>query len=127
MQERQPSVTAIWAAADRAAHQKSEGGSIFLDPFARAILGAKACAAVDNTATDPSKRVLRLFVAARSRFAEDAIAAAVARGVRQVVVLGAGLDTFSPGPLRTRGRVSVGDCFVASTFALRASADSNPP
>ena len=34
-------------------------------------------------------------MAARSRFAEDHLGAAVARGVRQVVVLGAGLDTFS--------------------------------
>jgi methyltransferase (TIGR00027 family) len=38
---------------------------------------------------------MRLFVTARSRFSEDALAASVARGVRQVVVLGAGLDTFS--------------------------------
>ena len=38
---------------------------------------------------------LRLFVAVRHRFAEDVIAEAVARGVRQVVVLGAGLDTFA--------------------------------
>jgi methyltransferase (TIGR00027 family) len=36
-----------------------------------------------------------LFIAARSRFSEDTLAACVARGVRQVVVLGAGLDTFS--------------------------------
>lgn len=34
-------------------------------------------------------------MAARSRFAEDHIAQAVARGVRQLVILGAGLDTFS--------------------------------
>lgn len=38
---------------------------------------------------------MRLFMAARSRFAEDHIASAVTRGVRQVVILGAGLDTFS--------------------------------
>jgi methyltransferase (TIGR00027 family) len=31
----------------------------------------------------------------RSRFAEDGLAAAVARGVRQYVLLGAGLDTFA--------------------------------
>jgi methyltransferase (TIGR00027 family) len=34
-------------------------------------------------------------MAARSRFAEDCLHAAVSRGVRQAVVLGAGLDTFS--------------------------------
>ena len=34
-------------------------------------------------------------MAARSRYAEDELACAVARGVRQYVVLGAGLDTFA--------------------------------
>ena len=38
---------------------------------------------------------MRLFIAARSRFSEDTLAACVARGVRQIVVLGAGLDTFA--------------------------------
>lgn len=44
---------------------------------------------------------MRAFVAVRSRYAEDQLASAVARGVRQYVVLGAGLDTYayrsSPG------------------------------
>jgi len=38
---------------------------------------------------------MRIFVAVRSRFAEDALVAAVERGVRQLVVLGAGLDTYA--------------------------------
>lgn len=38
---------------------------------------------------------MRLWFAARSRFAEDHLRAAVTRGIRQAVVLGAGLDTFS--------------------------------
>jgi len=38
---------------------------------------------------------LRAFVAARSRFAEDELGVAIERGVRQCVVLGAGLDTFA--------------------------------
>jgi methyltransferase (TIGR00027 family) len=37
----------------------------------------------------------RLFTAARSRIAEDALSGAVERGVRQIVILGAGLDTFA--------------------------------
>ncbi len=40
-------------------------------------------------------RSLRAFLVARSRFAEDHLAQAVARGVKQYVVLGAGLDTFA--------------------------------
>jgi methyltransferase (TIGR00027 family) len=94
MEGEQTSVTAIGAAAHRAAHQKSENGSILFDPFARAILGETASLVADSTACDPASRAQRLFIAARSRFAEDAISNAVARGVRQVVVLGAGLDTF---------------------------------
>ncbi len=38
---------------------------------------------------------MRFFVAMRSRFAEDAAAHAIERGVRQILVLGAGLDTFA--------------------------------
>jgi methyltransferase (TIGR00027 family) len=38
---------------------------------------------------------MRIFIAVRTRYAEDAIAAAVEGGLRQVVVLGAGLDTYA--------------------------------
>ena len=104
MQGEQPSVTAIAAAAYRAAHQKSEDGNILFDPFARIILGEEASLVADGAALDPSNRTLRLLIAARSRFAEDAISNAVARGVCQVVVLGAGLDTFSlRNPYATAG------------------------
>jgi methyltransferase (TIGR00027 family) len=104
MQGEQPSVTAIAAAAYRAAHQKFEDGNIFFDPFARMILGEEASLVADGAALDPSSRMPRLLIAARSRFAEDAISNAVARGVCQVVVLGAGLDTFSlRNPYATAG------------------------
>ncbi len=95
MQAGQPSHTARGAAAYRAIHQTLEGGIIFRDPFASKILDDETRARLDETAADPSLRPWRLFIAARSRFSEDTLAACVARGVRQVVVLGAGLDTFS--------------------------------
>ena len=95
MQPGQPSRTARGAAAHRAVHQVLERGSIFSDPLAVRILGAGAEAAVRDAENDPSRRSLRLFVAVRTRFAEDALTAAVARGVRQLVVLGAGLDTYA--------------------------------
>lgn len=38
---------------------------------------------------------MRIFIAARTRFAEDALAAAIEKGARQLVVLGAGLDTYA--------------------------------
>ena len=43
----------------------------------------------------PSASIGRLFTAARSRIAEDALSGAVERGIRQTVILGAGLDTFA--------------------------------
>jgi methyltransferase (TIGR00027 family) len=95
MRAGEPSLTARGAAAYRAIHQTHEGGAIFKDPFAVKILDEETRAALDQIAADPAQRLMRLFIVARSRFSEDALAASVARGVRQVVVLGAGLDTFS--------------------------------
>ena len=95
MQTGQPSRTALGAAFHRAAHQILDGGSIFSDPLAARILGSDAEAAVRSAPDDPSQRRLRRFIAVRTRFAEDALAAAVERGVRQLVVLGAGLDTYA--------------------------------
>jgi methyltransferase (TIGR00027 family) len=95
MEAGQPSRTALAAAAHRAAHQVLERGRILSDPLAVRILGADGEEAIRRAAADPSSRRLRLFIAVRTRIAEDALAAAVARGVRQVVVLGAGLDTYA--------------------------------
>jgi methyltransferase (TIGR00027 family) len=95
VQTGQPSHTARGAAAHRALHQTLDGGAIFRDPFAAILLDDETLARLDEMAADPTQRPMRLFIAARSRFSEDALAACVARGVRQVVVLGAGLDTFS--------------------------------
>ena len=95
MQIGQPSRTALGAAAYRAVHQTLEGGVIFADPFAMQILDDDARAGLPGTAGDPANRPMRLFIAARSRFSEDTMTACVARGVRQIVILGAGLDTFS--------------------------------
>lgn len=95
METGRPSRTALGAAMLRAVHQTLEGGAIFTDPFALQILDDEARAGLAAIAGDTSQRPLRLFIAARSRFSEEAMAACIARGVRQVVILGAGLDTFS--------------------------------
>src|SRR5436190_18916061 len=92
MASKEPSRTALAVAVHRAVHQLVEDGRIFRDPFAIPILGPDANALIAQRST-PQHRHMRLFVAARSRLAQDCLAAAVARGVRQVVVLGAGLDT----------------------------------
>jgi methyltransferase (TIGR00027 family) len=95
MEPGQPSRTALAAANYRAAHQLLEGGRIFTDPLAMPILGVTASELLRGDTEAPATRGMRLFIAARSRFAEDSLAAAVARGVRQYVVPGAGLDTFA--------------------------------
>jgi methyltransferase (TIGR00027 family) len=95
MQSGQPSRTAWAAAAHRAAHQILEQGRIFSDPLAVRILGQDAETVAREADARPSSRAMRLFIAARTRFAEDSLAAAVQQGTRQLVVLGAGLDTYA--------------------------------
>jgi methyltransferase (TIGR00027 family) len=104
MQPGQPSRTALGAAGLRAAHQVLDGAAIFEDPLALRILGADADALLREAEaeSDPYRQRLRWFIAVRSRIADDALAAAITRGVRQLVVLGAGLDTTAYRALPTQ-------------------------
>ncbi len=83
----------------RAAHQVVDRPVVFDDPLALRIAGAdeEPARQLDPRwrAHTPETCRLRAFLAARSRYAEDALHAAVARGARQYAVLGAGLDTFA--------------------------------
>lgn len=96
MAEGRPSATAEGAAMLRAAHQLIDIPWILDDPLALPIIGADNAAWLsENLARYRGRRALRASVALRSRYAEDALAEAVDRGVRQYVILGAGLDTFA--------------------------------
>jgi methyltransferase (TIGR00027 family) len=99
MIEGRRSATAERVAMRRAAHQLYDEPIIFADPLAFRILSDEAAeqvrAGLEPENQVPWARGLRAFVAARSRFAEDELAKAYAAGVRQYVVLGAGLDTFA--------------------------------
>jgi methyltransferase (TIGR00027 family) len=93
-----PSATAELVAIRRAVHQLVDRPLVFEDPCALAIVGPARESEIRN---DPHHagggalgRALRAHLVVRSRVAEDRLAEAVARGVRQYVVLGAGLDTF---------------------------------
>ena len=86
--------TALGAARHRAVHQLLEGGSILHDPLAVRATGDDPDDLVAR-ATERGDHRMRWFVCARSRFAEEVLADAVAAGVDQLVVLGAGLDTFA--------------------------------
>jgi methyltransferase (TIGR00027 family) len=83
----------------RAAHQLYDRPPIFEDSLALKILSDEAAARVRGDAEEENRnpwgRGLRIFLAVRSRFAEDELALAVKQGVGQYVVLGAGLDTFA--------------------------------
>ena len=97
MQEGKFSRTAQRVAIRRAAHQLLDEPKVLDDPLALRIIGSEAAAALRS---DPKEhhafsRAFRAFMAARSRFAEDELARAVADRVTQYVILGAGLDTFA--------------------------------
>jgi methyltransferase (TIGR00027 family) len=95
MKQGEASRTAVGAAGRRAAHQALEGGMVFADPLALPILGADAAEAIARAQERPEERGFRFFIAMRSRFAEDSACRAIGQGVRQILVLGAGLDTFA--------------------------------
>jgi methyltransferase (TIGR00027 family) len=93
MHDAKPSQTAWRVAMRRAAHQLLDEPRVFDDPLAVAIADGESERPAD--AEQPFSRALRAFLAVRSRYAEDQLGAAVERGIRQYVVLGAGLDTFA--------------------------------
>jgi methyltransferase (TIGR00027 family) len=99
MKERQASKTAQRVAMLRAAHQILDNPKIFDDPLALHIIGKENASALQTDPgqyeTTPLSSYLRAFVAGRSRYAEDELALGFRCGVRQYVILGAGLDTFA--------------------------------
>lgn len=94
-----PSRTALGVAIRRAAHQVYDSRPLVLDdPIAVPILGERYRPALEESAASINERSsvsLRAWVVVRNRLAEDNLAQAVHYGVRQYVLLGAGLDTFA--------------------------------
>ena len=102
MEATRPSQTALRVALRRAAHQLYDAQPLILeDPIAVRILGAYAAelertpGRVAEHRPRPYSVGLRALLVVRSRVAEDLLREAVAKGVGQYVVLGAGLDTFA--------------------------------
>ncbi len=98
MYEALPSKTALRVALRRAAHQLYDLPVVFDDPVAISILGETYAQELNRTPVRPDRPFsvsLRAFLVARSCYAEDNLRSAVASGVRQYVLLGAGLDTFA--------------------------------
>jgi methyltransferase (TIGR00027 family) len=128
MEAGRPSRTALAAAAHRAAHQVLEQGRIFADSLALGILGQDAPSLARWAAEDPARQRMRMFIAVRTRFAEDALAAAIERGVQQLVVLGAGLDTYAyRGRFRERVHIFEVDHPATQTWKRQRLADAAIP
>jgi methyltransferase (TIGR00027 family) len=93
----QASQTMVRTAVRRAAHQLLDRPRIFEDPIAVGFVPAASEQAILESADDhraPLPTLFRSLFAFRSRFAEERLAHAAARGVSQYVIVGAGLDTF---------------------------------
>lgn len=99
MTQRPVSETALGIAQLRAVHQFLDGEpKILEDAIVLRLLGADAVEQLkaDFAVADrPQRRGLRADVVWRARYAEDRLARAVHRGVRQCVILGSGFDTFA--------------------------------
>lgn len=94
MEPGRASKTALRVAIRRAAHVLADPPPVLNDPIAVQLIGPGFARDLDR-AMEKVARDFRAFMAARSRFVEDRLAQAVAQGVTQYVVLGAGLDTFA--------------------------------
>jgi methyltransferase (TIGR00027 family) len=98
MRKEEFSRTALATATLRAAHRILDSALILDDPVAVRLLGIDA---EQNIRANRGRfegvvsTALRAHVVLRSRYAEDRLQAAVARGIRQYIIVGAGLDTFA--------------------------------
>lgn len=103
----EPSRSALSVASLRAVHQLLDEPLVFSDPIALPLLGPSTEAALRDdpyALNDPLSRGLRGALVARSRFVEDELSRCVAAGVRQYLVVGAGLDTLAyRNPYREQG------------------------
>jgi methyltransferase (TIGR00027 family) len=93
----EPSRTMLRSAIRRAAHQILDNPLILVDPIVVDLVPEACEPAIRDTLDEPGapdSKLFRCMFAMRSRFAEDRLAQAVARGARQYVMVGAGLDTF---------------------------------
>ena len=95
--EKAPGYTATLAAVGRAVHAESES-PLVADHLALGLAGeagATLMAQMTSQLPEASRQSFGLAFAIRTRFVEDAIAAAIQEGIGQYVILGAGLDSFA--------------------------------
>ena len=93
-----PSRTALMAAMGRALHRDGPPPQVLDDWLAADLAGDEGLVILENmraAATSERLRAFQAWTAVRSRFVEDFVGAAVEDGIRQYVLLGAGLDSFA--------------------------------
>jgi methyltransferase (TIGR00027 family) len=93
-----PKPSAHRVAISRAAHQLIDAPVLFEDPLAIRIIGDVDAAALRHNPDKHKNQTdigMRASLVVRSRLAEDTWETAQQAGVRQYVLLGAGLDTFA--------------------------------
>jgi len=89
-----PSVieTARWAAAQRARESEAPD-RLFTDPLARALAGEEGMAALElSERYNPSHKETANYIAIRIRCFDDAVENYATAGIRQIVLLAAGMD-----------------------------------
>ena len=119
MKPNEPSRTAVMIARQRAAHEVLDHGSILHDAFAMKILREDQKDVLQFANGHPFASIGRLFTAARTRIAEDALSEAVERGIRQIVILGAGLDTFALRSPYRAGQIRIYEVDHPATQAFK--------
>src|SRR5258705_7553773 len=116
----QPSRTLLVPAIARAAHQLFDAPLILNDPLAVDLVAESSQQAILGAVEDhraPRALQFRSLFTVRSRFVEDRLANAAARGVRQYVMLGAGLEPFPWRQPDFAGDMRIFFCDRPSTLA----------
>lgn len=81
--------TALWTAAARA-RESTRADRLFEDPWAAVLAGEVGVALLEAESKEARENP---YLAIRTRYYDDWVQAVTERGVRQVVLLGAGMDT----------------------------------
>jgi methyltransferase (TIGR00027 family) len=91
MEPGRASITAMATAMMRAEHTRTAAEPLIDDPWGERLVPDTVRVRLPDLRSHPSYGAIII----RARFAEDALAAAIQRGVGQYVILGAGLDSFA--------------------------------
>jgi methyltransferase (TIGR00027 family) len=118
-------LTALGAARGRAS-ESARPDHLIDDPFAACFLAAAGDPRLpSDTTTVDLRPIINAYVGIRTRYFDDALLAATAAGIRQVLILGAGLDARAfrlTWPSGTRVyEADVADVFTFKEPILRAA------